>query len=87
MLILALTLSAGPAPQAPRTPRSGILITASIGFGVMGVGAGVELSAHRSIDPRAEFFLVAGRHRPLIVLIAALLTRWYMPHISSGVRW
>lgn len=102
-MILALTLSAEPVAQAaaPRVPKVGILLTASIGVGLIGAGAGFDLYGRTIREPNApvapgtaanaEPYFVGGASLMVtglcLVLIAALLTRWYSTKLSAGVQW
>jgi hypothetical protein len=103
-VILALTLSAEPVARAAeprRVPRAGILITASIGLGLIGVGAGYDLYGRSVTAPDApvapgtawagEGYFVGGVSLIVtglcFVLIAALLTHWYSPKSILGVQW
>lgn len=105
-VILALTLAAEPvAPVTPavppRVPHVGILITASLGIGMMGAGSGFVLHASSIGEPKsppapsftapADYFFVGGLSLIAtglcLVLIAALLTRWYTPKTVFGVQW
>lgn len=102
-VILALTLSAEPVAQAaaPRAPRAGILITASLGLGLIAAGAGYDLYGRTISHPDApvapgtaapaDAYFVGGASLIAaglcVLLIAALLTRWYTPKAVFGVQW
>jgi hypothetical protein len=102
-VILALALAAEPVTQstAPKMPRTAILITGSVGFAMIGVGAGYEIYGRTVSHPDApvapgtaapaEAYFVGGLSLMFtglcFVLIAVVLTHWYTPKDFYGVRW